>query len=123
MIVIVTCKNEDDQLKGKALEYSKHFSHCKSMGFFRRSSAANSAMHNPIRLNFELSPDFIIMVVLVTCNNEEDPIKNEGAKVFSKHYTLIFQMHKDSLLRSLWWDFAEIRIHPSFYACTYSLQE
>ena len=93
------------------------------MGFFRRSSAAYSAVHNPIRLNFELIPDFIIMVVLVTCKNEEDSIKNEGAKVFSKHYTLDFQMLKDSLLRSLWWDFAEIQIHPSFYACPHSLQE
>ena len=91
------------------------------MGCFRRSSAANSAVHNQIRLNFELIPDF--MVVLVTCKNEEDAIKNEGAKAFSKHYTLIFQMLKDSLLRSLWWDLAEIRIHPSFYACPHSLQE
>ena len=91
------------------------------MGFFRRSSATNSAVHNPIRLNFELIPDF--MVVLVTCKNEEDSIKSEGSKVFSKHYTLIFQMLKDSLLRSLWWDLSEIRIHPRFYACPHSLQE
>ena len=37
--------------------------------------AANSAVHDPIRLNFKISPDF--MVDLVTCKNEEDPIKNE----------------------------------------------
>ena len=51
--------------------------------FFRHSRAANSAEHDPIRLNFELSPDF--MVVLVTCKNE-DPIKNEGARVFTTLY-------------------------------------
>ena len=38
-------------------------------------------MHGPIRLNLELSPDFID--VLVTCKNEDDSIKNEGARVFT----------------------------------------
>ena len=53
-------------------------------GFYRRSRAANSAVHGPIRLNLELSPDF--MVVFVTCKNEEDSIKNEGASVHNiKH--------------------------------------
>ena len=46
-----------------------------------------SLLHNPrsvlaefqIWLNFKPIRDF--MVVLVTCKNEEDPIKNEGARV------------------------------------------
>ena len=33
------------------------------------------------------------------------------------HYTLIFQMLKDRLLCSQWRHLAEIRTHPSFYAC------
>ena len=37
-----------------------------------------------MRLNIKLSPDF--MVVLVTCKNEEDPIQNEGAMVFTTLY-------------------------------------
>ena len=41
-------------------------------------------MHGPIRLNFELSPDFI--VVLLTCKNEEDLIRNAGARVFTTSY-------------------------------------
>ena len=41
-------------------------------------------MHGPIRLNFKLSPDLI--VVLITSKNEEDPIKNEGARVFTTLY-------------------------------------
>ena len=36
------------------------------------------------------------MVVLLTCKNKEDPIKNEGARV-SQHYTLIFQTPKITL--------------------------
>ena len=33
------------------------------------------------------------MIVLVTCKNEEDPIKNEGVE-WSQHYSLIFQTNK-----------------------------
>ena len=33
-ILVVTCKNEKDPFKMKALEWSQHFSHCKSMGMF-----------------------------------------------------------------------------------------
>ena len=61
----------------KALECSQLFSHCKSLViFFRRSRTANSAVYGPIRLNFKLIPDFI--VVLFTGKNEKDSIKNEG---------------------------------------------
>ena len=55
--------------------------------------AANSAVLGPIWPNFELVRD--IMVVLVTYNNEEDPIKNEGARVLTT-YTSIFQALKGS---------------------------
>ena len=41
-------------------------------------------MHGPIRLNIELSPEF--MVVLVSCKNEEHQIKIEGARVFTTLY-------------------------------------
>ena len=47
--------------------------------FSRRSRAANSALLGPIWPKFELVRD--VMDVLVTCKYEEDPIKNEGARV------------------------------------------
>ena len=47
--------------------------------FSNRSRAANSAVLRPIWPNFELVRD--LMDVLVTCKYEEDPIKNEGARV------------------------------------------
>ena len=34
MVVLVTCKNEEDPIKIKALEWPQHFSHYKSMGIF-----------------------------------------------------------------------------------------
>ena len=53
--------------------------------FYRRSRAANSAVLGPIWPNLELVPD--VMDVLVTCKYEEDPIKNEGARVDTTLYS------------------------------------
>ena len=54
--------------------------------FFRRSRAAKSDVSGGILPKFELIQAFI--VVLITCKNEEHPIKNEGAKVLTRfsHY-------------------------------------
>ena len=52
--------------------------------FFRRSRAANSAVHGRIWLKLELVRD--IIDVLVTCKYEEDPVKNEGARVLTRLY-------------------------------------
>ena len=53
--------------------------------FSRRSMAANSAVLGPIWPNFELVRD--VIDDLVTCKYEEDPIKNEGARVFTTLYS------------------------------------
>ena len=50
--------------------------------FFKRSRAANSEVSGGILPKFELIQAFV--VVLVTCKNEEDPIKNEGARVLTR---------------------------------------
>ena len=52
--------------------------------FFRRSRAANSAVLNLIWLKFELVRD--IIDVLDTCKYEENPIKNEGARLLTRLY-------------------------------------
>ena len=44
-------------------------------------SAGDSKIEDPIWPNIELVRD--VMYVLVTCKYEEDPIKNEGARVFT----------------------------------------
>ena len=49
------------------------------MDFFERPRAANSAVHGRNRLKFELVRES--MVVFLTCKDEEDPIKNESARV------------------------------------------
>ena len=95
------------KIQSKTLECSQHFSHCKSMGNFSDAQgqltlqsmvgsgrimnssetlwlSLNSAVHGPIRHNLEFSPDF--MVVLVTCKNENDSIKNERTRVVTTLY-------------------------------------
>ena len=73
-------------LKVKALEWSQHFSHYKSMGIFKRSGAANSVVGDGIITKFKLIQALI--VVLVTCKNEEDSSKNEGTRVVTKFLPL-----------------------------------
>ena len=53
------------------------------------------------------------MVVLITCKNDEYPIKNKGARVVTLF--IDFQTLKGSLLRSPWTNLGEIHTHPSFY--------
>ena len=66
----------------KELECSQDFSHYKSTGIFPDAQGqlhCNSAVLVPIWPNFEVVRD--VMDVLFTCKYEEDPIKNEGARV------------------------------------------
>ena len=68
--------------KMKELECSQDFSHYKCMGIFP-DAQGQLTLPSLVRFwpNFELGRD--VMDVLVTCKYEEDPIKNEGARVFT----------------------------------------
>ena len=55
--------------------------------FVRRSRAANSEVGGGILPKFELFQAF--KVVLVTCKNEEDPIKIEGSRVLTR-FSLLY---------------------------------
>ena len=62
-------------LKLKALEWSQHFSHHKSMGIFPngQGQVTHETLVEPIR---------DVMGFVVACkNDDDDPIKNEGARV------------------------------------------
>ena len=75
MHVVVSCKKEGDSIKNKGARVFTTFLPLKVYrDFFSDAQrAANTAVHGPIRLNYKLSPDLI--VVLVTCKYEEDLIK------------------------------------------------
>ena len=71
MVVLHTCKNEEDPIKNEDARVLTRL----YVVYFRRSRAPNSKVSDGILPKFELIQAFI--VVLVTCKNEEDPIKNE----------------------------------------------
>ena len=73
------------QSEMKTLEWPQHISHCKFMGIFPDTQGQlNSAVCCRIWSKFELCLDF--MVVLVTCKNDEELIKNEGSRVDTRLY-------------------------------------
>ena len=72
--------------KMKELEFSHDFSYYKSMGIFPDAQGQLTAVLGPIWPNFELVRD--AFDVLVTCKYEEDPIKNEGARVDTTFFPL-----------------------------------
>ena len=82
MVVRLTCKNEEDPIKNEGekviTRLSFNFSDC--------SRAANSAVSGGIPSKFELIQTF--MVVLLTCKNKEDPVKNEDTRVLTTFHPL-----------------------------------
>ena len=71
------------QSKMKALEWTQHY-----IAIFqtRKGKADNSGVGVGILPKFELIQAF--MHVLVTCKNEDDRIKNEGARVSTRFLPL-----------------------------------
>ena len=65
------------------------------------------------------------MVVLLTSKNEEDPIKNEGARVLTRLYITFSntqrQLTPQSVVEST--SFLQVKTHTSFYSCPRYLQE
>ena len=82
MIVLVTCKNEEDQIKNEGAECVHNIIH----QFFRCPRADNSRVGGGIWPKFELIQAF--MHALVTCKNKADSIKNVGARVVTTFFPL-----------------------------------
>ena len=74
---LITCKYEQDSIKyegGRVLTRSY-------IDFSDAQGAGYSAALGRIKMKFKLIQAF--MIVLVTCKNEEDPIKNEGDRLLT----------------------------------------
>ena len=79
MHVLITCINEEDSIKNEGARVGTTYLPLKVNGdFSKRSGAAYSAVGCLIWPKFKVFREF--MAVLDTSNNEEDPIKNEGAR-------------------------------------------
>ena len=82
------CKNEEDPIKKKRYSANKLI-----VRFFRCSRAANSEVSGVILPKFELIQALI--VVLVICKNEKDPIKNKGStSAFTYYYDPVILRNK-----------------------------
>ena len=68
--------------KMKELECSQDFSHYKSMGIFP-DAQGQLALQSLVRSGRISNSSEMVMDVLITCKYEEDPIKNEGARVLT----------------------------------------
>ena len=80
VVVLLICKDEEDQYKIESTRVVTTFLPLLVYGdFSERSRAANLKVPGQILPNFEPIQDF--MGILVACKNEEEPIKNEGARV------------------------------------------
>ena len=76
MVVLVTCKNEEDQIKSEGARVVTTL-------FIKDAQwQANSEVSNGIKL----IQAFI--VGLVTCKNEVDPFKNEGTRMVTVFHPL-----------------------------------
>ena len=62
------------------------------------------------------------MVFLVACKNEEDPIKNEGARVVTTLF-INYSVAQGQLTQKSVMESCEIQTHPSFNSCPYCMQE
>ena len=79
MVVLVTCKNEEDLIENVGARVFITL-------YINFSDVHNSGVAAGIWPKFELIQAFIH--VFVTCKNEVDRIKNEGARVFTRFLPL-----------------------------------
>ena len=93
MHVLVTHKNEEDQIKNEGARVATTFLTLKNGNYSKRSMAANSTVPSESWAKLKLIQAF--MIVLITCKNEEDPIKNVSARVLIT-LKIDFQMLKGS---------------------------
>ena len=81
-LTLLSARMKKIHWKMKALEWSQLFSHYKSMGNFPNAQGQLTHVLCRILPNFEPIQDF--MVVLVTCKDKEESIKNEGVRVVTR---------------------------------------
>ena len=78
MDVLITCKYEEDPIKNRGARVFRTL----YINFSDTQGQITLDVGGGIRPKFELIQAF--MHVLTTCKNEDDRIKNEGARVFTR---------------------------------------
>ena len=103
----------------KALEWSQHFSHFKSMGIFP-DNQGQLTPQSEVWSGWISNLSKTLWLSLLSARVKK--IQSKVKALEWSHYSSIFQTLKGSLLRSLWWNVAEIQTYPSFYYCHCDLQ-
>ena len=82
MNFLVTCQYEEDPIKKRGARVFTTL----YIAFFRRARADNSGVGGGILSKFSPFQAYKLtcQAVLVTCKNEDDRFKNEGARVFTR---------------------------------------
>ena len=80
MDVLITCQYEEDPIKNRGARVFTLYIN------FSDAQGQITGVGGGIWLKFELMQAF--MHVLVTCKNEDDRFKNEGARVFTRFLPL-----------------------------------
>ena len=106
--------------KLKEPEWSQHFSHNKSMGIF--PNPQGQVTKSLVGSCWISNPSQILWVYLLPARMKKIQSKMKELE-WSQHYWLILLMLKGSLLRSQWWNLAEIQSHSSLNSCPYCMQE
>ena len=107
--------------KLKALEWSQHFSHYKSMGIFPNTQG-KVTHKSPVGSCRNSNPSEILWVYLLPARMKKIRSKMKELE-WSQLYSLIFLTLKGSLLRRLLWNLAKIQTHPSHNGRACYLQE
>ena len=82
MVVLVTCKNEEDPIKNEGASVFTTL----YINFSDAQGQITLGVGGGIWVKFELIQ--ALMHVLVICKNQDDRIQNEGARVFTRFLPL-----------------------------------
>ena len=82
---LIPARMKKIQLKMKALECSQDFSHYKSMGIFP-DAQGQLTLQSMVGSGQISNSSTTLWLSSLPAKNEEDPIKNEGARVFTTLY-------------------------------------
>ena len=81
IVVLVTCKNEEDPIKNEGVRVFTTL-------YINFSEAQGQITPELVVVSGRNSNSFKLSCILVTCKNEDDSIKNEGARVFTTFFPL-----------------------------------
>ena len=126
MGVLVTCKNEEDPLKMKVLEWSQHISRCKSMQIFHDAQGKFTTQSEVGSTSYSTSSKLLWLSLLPARMKR---IKSKmKALEWSQQYYIIHQFLRcsraaNALIGNGIFTIFFYETHSSFYSCPTYLQE